>query len=54
MLEDEHREICFLDDHNDPHGERRFKRNCIGDMRYLLDEEAERKRNQSLRTGGDE
>jgi len=25
----------------------------IGDMRYLLDEEAERKRNKSLRTGGE-
>ena len=29
MLEDEHREICFLDEENDPHGERRFKRSCI-------------------------
>ena len=25
----------------------------IGDLRYLLDEEAERKRNKSLRTGGE-
>ena len=29
MLEDEHREICGLDDHNDPNGEMRFKLSCI-------------------------
>lgn len=44
MLEDEHREICFhddLDDHNDPHGERRFKRSCIDYYNEIMAERSQ-------------
>lgn len=58
MLEDEHREICFLDDTTDPHGERRFKRSCIDYYNEIM---AERSRvpvipqyERDNSTGGDE
>ena len=44
MLEDEHREICFtddLDDNNDPHGERRFKRSCLDMYNEMMQERSQ-------------
>ena len=41
MLEDEHREICFLDDTTDPHGERRFKRSCIDYYNEIMEERSQ-------------
>ena len=41
MLEDEHREICFLDDTTDPHGERRFKRSCIDYYNEIMAERSQ-------------
>ena len=38
MLEEEHREICCLDDTNDPHGERRFKNDCITAYNEMMSE----------------
>ena len=41
MLEEEHREICCLDDTNDPHGERRFKNDCITAYNEMMRERAD-------------
>ena len=41
MLEEEHREICDIDDHNDPHGERRFKRSCIDYYNEIMAERSQ-------------
>jgi len=37
----EYREICFLDDTTDPHGERRFKRSCIDYYNEIMAERSQ-------------